>query len=209
MLASCLMPISTGRRALNLISLACYAHQTWGERELLIADYHDQLRDVELPAGARRVARPEGPEAGPQLRALVREAAGEICLRWDDDDWQGPERVAGAVRVFEQRAEDAAAYVLSPWLDLASGEVLRSRSVFAGNGFAFRRQAWGRVTGGAGQDPFAFFGALAPIGGNERGAHLWGVLHGRNSVVSRARYAVWSEASAPAPPRELVALVRR
>ena len=205
---SCLMPVSLGRRDMALAAIECWQAQSYAGSELVIADWHGELAGAVLPAGVRVVDRPDGPEHGPQLRALVQGAVGEICVRWDDDDWQGPGRVAAAVDVLSRRKEDCAAYVISPWLDLRTGEVLRPRWLWAGNGFSFRRAAWERLCCGPGQDPFTFRGPPAPIGGNDAGAHLWGVLHGRNYLVTRARFAPW-RGQVPAVPAGLRAALTR
>lgn len=202
-LASCVMPVSPGRRGLALTSLACYRSQRWRERELLVADRHGVLDGVELLPGERRVAAASGDHAT-QLRALFAACRGEVVVRWDDDDWYGPDRIAAQVEVLRRRPEPACAFARNPYVDLRTGERLRSRFRLQGNGYAWWRARQDEVMAGS-RDPFVMPGPVAPAQ-NARGEHLYATVHGGCWLMDRD-YPFDPDPGLPVPPAPLLELV--
>jgi len=75
------------------IALACYQHQTYPERELIVVDDGDQAPASEAAisaVGGRLVRVPPGTPLGTKLNHGVREARGSLCQKMDDDDWYAP-----------------------------------------------------------------------------------------------------------------------
>src|SRR5579875_774722 len=72
------------------IALACYAHQTYPDRELIVVDDGQEFPadpDRVAAAGGKLVRVPPGTPLGTKLNAGVREARGVLCQKMDDDDW--------------------------------------------------------------------------------------------------------------------------
>lgn len=75
------------------IALACYRHQTYPERELIVVDDGDAFPADEAAIdaiGGRLVRVPPGTPLGSKLNAGVRIARGYLCQKMDDDDWYAP-----------------------------------------------------------------------------------------------------------------------
>lgn len=94
-LVSCIMP-TYNRRAFVPLALACFSHQTYPRRELVIVDdgsdpIGDLLQDI---PDVRYVRLQRRHTIGAKRNIACREARGEVIAHWDDDDWYGPERLA-------------------------------------------------------------------------------------------------------------------
>lgn len=98
---SCLM-VTRDRAALARRAVACFAAQSWRDRELVIIDDGDQdytdllepyRRDGHLIRYVRRQADP-AIRLGELRNIAISHAAGEWCIQWDDDEWYHPERIA-------------------------------------------------------------------------------------------------------------------
>jgi glycosyltransferase involved in cell wall biosynthesis len=75
------------------VILACYQHQTYPNRELIIIDDSAEPVDKEsiVSAGGRLIRVERGVSLGNKLNLGVAEARGALCQRMDDDDWYGPD----------------------------------------------------------------------------------------------------------------------
>jgi len=82
------------------VALACFRHQTYADRELVVVDDgEDPPADVSsLPSDVVRVVRvPSGTPLGVKLNYGVDAARGRLCMKMDDDDWYAPEYLATSV----------------------------------------------------------------------------------------------------------------
>lgn len=80
------------RPAFLPIALACYRQQTHTARELIVVDdgaVRPDARAVEAAGGRLLRVRP-GTPLGTKLNHGFSAARGPLCLKMDDDDWDGP-----------------------------------------------------------------------------------------------------------------------
>src|SRR6478672_9514117 len=81
------------RPRLLSIALACYRHQTYPRRELIVVDDGDRFpaeADAVAAVGGRIIRVEPGTPLGIKLNRGVAEASGELCQKMDDDDWYAP-----------------------------------------------------------------------------------------------------------------------
>jgi glycosyltransferase involved in cell wall biosynthesis len=117
-LVSCLM-VSRGKSFPSQLAVACFQHQTYENRELIIVvddsicdliPYiaslkDDRIRLVEVPDGGRTLG---------ELRNIsIASARGEYVCQWDDDDLYAPERIQTQLAAL--LSARAAACVLRRW----------------------------------------------------------------------------------------------
>jgi glycosyltransferase involved in cell wall biosynthesis len=98
---SCLIP-TRNRKRFVARAVAQFLRQDWpNDKELLIVeDGEEDSRDA-LPADERiHYFRLEG-SIGAKLNFAIEQASGAFCARFDDDDWQAPERLTGQYRLLE------------------------------------------------------------------------------------------------------------
>ena len=82
------------------IALACYRHQTYPRRELIVVDDGEMYpADPAAVAavGGQLLRAPHGTPTGAKLNLGVAEARGTFCQNFDDDDWYAPRFVARMV----------------------------------------------------------------------------------------------------------------
>lgn len=75
------------------MALACYRHQTYPRRELVVVDDGDRFSaDAGAIAGVggRLIRVDSGTPLGAKLNRGVGEARGVLCQKMDDDDWYAP-----------------------------------------------------------------------------------------------------------------------
>jgi glycosyltransferase involved in cell wall biosynthesis len=133
------------------IALACYRHQTYPRRELIVVDDGE-----EFPANADRVAAVGGrlirvepaTPLGTKLNRGVEAARGRFCQKMDDDDWYAPrflETMVSSVRASWRVVCRPTIAFLMPFLffDVARWEVRRSIRVnIPGATLLFGRDDW-------------------------------------------------------------------
>ncbi len=93
-LVSCIMP-TANRRPFVPQSIQYFLRQDYPNRELIVVDDgQDTVMDL-MPSDPRiRYMRPNGKHTiGAKRNLACREAAGEIIVHWDDDDWMAPWRL--------------------------------------------------------------------------------------------------------------------
>jgi glycosyltransferase involved in cell wall biosynthesis len=102
---SCVLPTGYGNKFVG-VAIGCFLTQTYlGEMELVIVDNNDTpLLDADeieaLPINFIYVRSKRMPVA--DLRNLgTQYATGEVCISWDEDDWNRPNRVAEQIRRLE------------------------------------------------------------------------------------------------------------
>src|SRR5205823_5838077 len=75
------------------LALACYQHQTYSRRELIVVDdgvtYPVEAQAV-TAVGGRLIRVDPGTPLGTKLNRGVRDARGPLCQKMDDDDWYAP-----------------------------------------------------------------------------------------------------------------------
>ena len=89
------------RPRLLSIALACYQHQTYANRELIVVD--DGLTapadaSAVEAAGGRLIRVEPGTSLGTKLNRGVQAARGRFCQKMDDDDWYAPTFIETMVR---------------------------------------------------------------------------------------------------------------
>ena len=95
---SCLM-VTANRKHLMKRSIACFNHQSYDHKELVIIDDGEQdLEDVlkRVPAAELNYIKlQKDPEntLGKLRNRSLKEARGDFLIQWDDDDWYHPERI--------------------------------------------------------------------------------------------------------------------
>jgi glycosyltransferase involved in cell wall biosynthesis len=133
------------------VALACYRHQTYPSRELIVVDdgeaYRADAREVEA-AGGRLIRMPAGTALGTKLNRGIEEARGAWCQKMDDDDWYGPgfleAMVSALAEARTQICRPAVAFVM-PFLffDLSRWEIRRSIvNNLPGATLLFEREDW-------------------------------------------------------------------
>jgi glycosyltransferase involved in cell wall biosynthesis len=133
------------------VALACYRHQTYPRRELIVVDDGDEFPVDEAAvdaAGGRLVRVEPGTPLGTKLNRGVEAARGPLCQKMDDDDWYAPRFLETMVAAFlADRREVCRPSIafLMPFLffDVARWEVRRSIAVNApGATLLFAREEW-------------------------------------------------------------------
>jgi glycosyltransferase involved in cell wall biosynthesis len=139
------------RPRLFSIALACYAHQTYGERELIVVDDGDRFpvdRAAVEAVGGRLIRVPSGTPLGTKLNIGARAARGLLCQKMDDDDWYAPHFVETMIATADAQRSQVCRPTLSfltPFLffHLAQWEVRRSVDRnFPGATLMFAREDW-------------------------------------------------------------------
>lgn len=99
--------ILTTRDRPNLVpvAIACYRHQTYPHRELIVVDDGERF-PVDQSAldsvGGRVIRVPTGTPLGTKLNRGVEAARGVLCQKMDDDDWYAPDFLASMVSTLMQ-----------------------------------------------------------------------------------------------------------
>jgi glycosyltransferase involved in cell wall biosynthesis len=135
------------------IALRCFEHQTYPRRELVVVDDGAAWpvdRTEILAAGGRLVRVPPGTALGAKLNAGVSAARGEICQKFDDNDWYAPgflDAMIAARRADRARVCRPAMGLITPflYLDIARWQVRRSMGLphyVPGATLQFAREDW-------------------------------------------------------------------
>ncbi|MCC6944669.1 MAG: glycosyltransferase [Thermomicrobiales bacterium] len=133
------------------MALACFQHQTYPNRELIIVDDGDaQPVDEEIArrAGATLIRTPPGTPLGDKLNIGCDAATGLLCQKMDDDDWYGPDFEITMVRAALSRWTDACrpiVGIVTPFrfFNLVSWEVRQTpQGNVPGATLIFARQDW-------------------------------------------------------------------
>ncbi len=139
------------RPCLLEIALACYGHQTYPRRELIVVDdgaEHPVDPIIVAEAGGRLVRVEPGTPLGTKLNRGIGEARGRLCQKMDDDDWYGPtfvETMVGAVLdSWRVACRPTVAFLMGfLFFDVARWEVRRSVEENApGATLLFTREDW-------------------------------------------------------------------
>jgi glycosyltransferase involved in cell wall biosynthesis len=139
------------RPRLLSVALACYQHQTYPQRELVVVDdgiiFPADAALVEA-AGGRLIRVDAGTPLGAKLNRGVSEARGYLCQKMDDDDWYGPlflETMVSALLTRSEAVCTPALAFLMPFLffDVARWKVRRSfDNNLPGATLLFAREDW-------------------------------------------------------------------
>jgi glycosyltransferase involved in cell wall biosynthesis len=139
------------RPRLLSIALACYQHQSYPERELIVVDdgaaFPADARAV-AAVGGRLIRTEPGTPLGTKLNRGVSEARGPLCQKMDDDDWYAPrflETIVSALRDNSRVVCRPTLAFLMPFLffDIARWEVRQSVDKNApGATLLFSRDDW-------------------------------------------------------------------
>jgi glycosyltransferase involved in cell wall biosynthesis len=133
------------------VALACYEHQTYLRRELVVVDDGDEFPADEASIAAvdgRLVRVTPGTPLGAKLNHGLDVARGPLCQKMDDDDWYAPRFLETMVAAMQRSWAAVCRPTLSflmPFLffDVARWEVRRSIAANApGATFFFAREQW-------------------------------------------------------------------
>lgn len=116
-LISCLMVTQPGREPLIRKAIACFHHQTYEPRQLVIvhdapveaarhADPFEQFLQAEATF-ARIVHAERGKSLGELRNMAVAAAEGDLVCQWDDDDQYHPDRLMRQWEALEEAKADA------------------------------------------------------------------------------------------------------
>lgn len=116
------------------VALACYRHQTYSNRELIVVDdgkEHPLDATQVAAAGGRVVRAAPGTPIGTKLNLGLEQSRGLWCQKMDDDDWYAPnflEKMVSGVTAQRQELCRPVVAHLAPFLyfDLARWEIRRS-----------------------------------------------------------------------------------
>ena len=226
-LVSCLM-VTRDRPEFALQSVEYFLRQTYPNRELVIvedgiASLKDRLpRDPRIQLVSTGLRR----SIGAMRNQSCELAKGEVLVLWDDDDWQGSDRLATQVQPILDDRADITGLTDLDWLELDSWrcwqldrplqERMLLNRVYAGT-LAFRRRVWDRVARFANRslaEDAAFLRQALARGA--RFEHLSGqgiyvyVRHGQNSwQVPIGTSSGWIACPAPELPARDLAFLQR
>jgi glycosyltransferase involved in cell wall biosynthesis len=122
------------RPRLLRVALACYQHQTYPWRELIVVDDGDAYpadQDAVAAVDGRLIRAEPGTPLGTKLNLGASAARGPLCQKMDDDDWYAPrflETMVSALQSSRRVVCRPTLAVLMPFLffDVAHWEVRRS-----------------------------------------------------------------------------------
>jgi glycosyltransferase involved in cell wall biosynthesis len=141
------------RPKLPRVALACYQHQTYPRRELIVVDDGETAPVDESTVrriGGRLVRLPPGTPLGTKLNRGVEQGHGSLFQKMDDDDWYGPAFLQNFMSAVIESWSDACrptVAFLKPFLffELARWRVTRSvEANVPGATLMFSRWAWER-----------------------------------------------------------------
>jgi len=139
------------RPGLLQVALACYQHQTYPYRELIVVDDGEAFpadADAIAGAGGRLLCVPPGTPLGTKLNHGVALSQGALCHKMDDDDWYAPlflETMVSTLLSTQAVVCRPTLAFLMPFLffDVARWEVRRSIDEnIPGASFLFAREDW-------------------------------------------------------------------
>lgn len=110
------MPTHNRRRFVEQ-AIGCFMAQDWPNRELVIVDDGDPVRDL-IPSSPMFSYVHLGDvhrTIGAKRNIACGMARGEYVCHWDDDDFSGPGRISEQVRVMRQSARPATGYNQLPF----------------------------------------------------------------------------------------------
>ncbi len=145
--ASCVMP-TANRPAFVPRAIALFLAQTEPDCELIVYDQSDVPVADLVPAHPRIVYRWEPRRIlGEAQNRCCELASGTTIIHWDDDDWQGPTRVATQLAALDRARADIAGLARIPFLADDAGaawDYAWEAPVpwVYGATFAYRRDLW-------------------------------------------------------------------
>jgi glycosyltransferase involved in cell wall biosynthesis len=122
------------RKPARRTALACYQHQTYPNRELIVVDDGDRFpaeAHAVAQAGGKLLQLPPGAILGTKLNCGSQAASGVLCQKMDDDDWYAPkflETMVGAFHHGRRVVCRPSLMFVSPFLffEVARWEIRRS-----------------------------------------------------------------------------------
>jgi glycosyltransferase involved in cell wall biosynthesis len=139
------------RPGLFSVALACYGHQTYPNRELIVVDDGERFpadEEAVTAAGGRLLRVPNGTLLGTKLNCGLGEARGVLCQKMDDDDWYSPRFLQTMIVAWHESRRVVcrpSLLFVSPFLffDVARWEIRRSiRNNAPGATLMFTREDW-------------------------------------------------------------------
>lgn len=150
-LVSILMATTSGRRDFLEQAVRYWHRQTYRETELVVLDDSCEALEpgsfLQQPR-LRHLRFPESTPIGAKINVGARQAAGDILLKLDDDDWHAPQLVAEMVKtlIAEDAKRSIAVQALHPVLFIDTMELrhLPRPRPWGGACMMFHRRVWGR-----------------------------------------------------------------
>ena len=150
MLVSAIMP-TANRRKLVPLALKSFLAQHWPHKELIVIDDGaDRVADLcEGLPGVHYVHTEQPPQKiGTKLNHACEIAGGDVILRFDDDDWSAPERIAEQVNRLTQTRMDVCGYNCMLFWNQIQKEASKYTNKFPfyalGTSLCFTRDYWRR-----------------------------------------------------------------
>jgi glycosyltransferase involved in cell wall biosynthesis len=103
------------RRTFIPAAIETFLSQDWANKELIIVDDGDSVRDLATHPLVRYTANGVGKVIGEKRNIACQLARGEYIVHWDDDDWYGPNRISEQVRILRQSSRPATGYNILPF----------------------------------------------------------------------------------------------
>lgn len=146
-LVSAICPTTNERRQYIPGVIKCFLDQDYQNKELVILDDGPEPVEDLIPIDARiRYARSDHKNnIGHKLNDLCALAAGEIIVRFDDDDHSEPGRITDQVARLQTSGKPLTGYYSILFLDERDGQVWRyvgHQRYACGTSFAFLKSLW-------------------------------------------------------------------
>ncbi|HVF49632.1 MAG TPA: aminotransferase class I/II-fold pyridoxal phosphate-dependent enzyme [Pyrinomonadaceae bacterium] len=151
-LVSCVMPTANRLRFVPQ-AIRYFQAQDYPHRELLILDDGPEAVQHLVPADDARIRYMRldgGRTLGEKRNESVRQAAGDLIMHWDDDDWMAPHRISYQVGALLAANADACGLDRMFFYELATGKMWlyqyppQRRAWLAGGSLLYTRDFWRR-----------------------------------------------------------------
>lgn len=140
----CFCP-TRNRRAWLPAAIACFELQTYRNAELLIVADGERVDDL-VPFNDPRITLmsvADVPFPADKFNLACSYAKGDILIKWDDDDWSAPNRVADQVLLMERSGKALVGYHSMLFTDGAAWWRYRGAAGWAfGTSLCFTREWW-------------------------------------------------------------------
>lgn len=214
---SCILPTGYGHKFVSM-ALSCWLSQTYeGELELVVVDNNDEPWSQELVASLSsdvRYVRGPRMSVGALRNLGTQYATGEICVTWDEDDWDGPERVAFQVGRLLKTGKSVTGFHNLLYFDERDGQAWKyffeprgNHHPYApGGSQCYRRDWWrGHKFEEVGVEDLPFSTAALHAGqldSTDCGLMYVARIHGNNAVPKQIVGRQWQQISGTELPKE-------
>ena len=146
-LVTCIMP-TRNRHALAALAVENFRAQSWPKLELVIVDDSERVFMPRNSDGIRVLWTQDQQSVGDKMNAACEKAKGEIIVKWDDDDWSGPDRIRDQVAALMLRRADMCSFGYDEILKLPDRKfycgIRPALSILNDAPLAFTKDVWRR-----------------------------------------------------------------